>query len=178
MLVPMTPRRLALTALAVIAVAFGSWLLFFRSSDEALIRAKLAKLAKETRVTAEDTSTNPIGRFAHVNDAFKTLFDRDVRVSIPEVPGIQSGRKDLAEAVTNAPRVVRTFEVDFSEIEIKLDDAKAGALVGATATIHAIEQGGVTRDDKRAVDFRFAKTDGDWLITSLTVWPKDEARPR
>ena len=174
----MTPRRLALIALAAFGVVFAVWLVFFRSSDEALIRAKLAKLAVETRVTAEDTSTNPIGRFAHVNDAFKTLFDRDVRVSIPEIPGVQSGRKDVAELVTNAPRVVRTFDVDFSAIEIKLDDSKAGALVGTTATINAIEQGGATRSDKRAVDFRFAKIDGDWLITSLTVWPKDEARPR
>lgn len=165
-------------AAAGLAIVIGVWAVFFRPSDEARIRAQLTKLAAAVRITADDTSVNPIGRFAHVNDAFASLFDRDVRVSIPELTSLDAGRKPLAELATHAPRVFRTLDVDFSEIEIKLDEAKTSALVGATASLAAVEQGGVSRTDKRAVDFRFAKTSGEWMITSLTVWPKDEARPR
>ena len=162
------------TAFAAVVVV---WLTVFRASDDARIREQLAKLAAAVRVTADDAQTNPIGRFAHVNDAFTKLFDRDVRVSIPELTSLDSGRRPLAELATSAPRVFRSFDVDFSDIEVKIDDAKSSALVGATASVSAVEQGNTPRADKRAVDFRFAKQDGEWLITSLTVWPKDEARP-
>lgn len=154
------------------------YFVFLRASDESRIRAQLAALVKAVQVTPDDTSVNPIGRFAHMNDAFSKIFDHDVRVSIPELTTLDAGRKPLAELATNAPRVFRSFDADFSSVEIKIDDAKASALVGATASVSAVEQGGVQRADKRAVDFRFAKIDGDWMITSMTVWPKDEARPR
>jgi len=173
------PRRGALVGVvAGIAVLVAVWLAFFRSSDEARIRAQLAALAAAVKVSPDDMSANPIARFARINDAFKKLFDAEVRVSVPELTTLDQGRKPLAELATSAPRIFRSFEVDFSDIEIKIDDAKTSALVGATANISAVEQGNVTRADKRAVDFRFAKVDGDWIVTSLTVWPKDEARPR
>src|SRR5258706_9392732 len=126
------PRRgvlLAFVAAGVVVLGFV-WLTFFRSSDEARIRAQLAALAVAVKVSPDDTSVNPIGRFAHMNDAFSKIFDRDVRVSIPELTTLDSGRKPLAELATNAPRIFRSFDVDFSQIEIKIDDSKSGALVG------------------------------------------------
>jgi hypothetical protein len=169
------PRsRLVVAACAAAVLAIGAYFAF-RPSDEARIRAMLGTLAKEVRVTGEDQ--NPIGRLAHVNDAFSKLFDRDVRVSIPEITTLQSGRRELAELTVGAPRFVRTLDVDFDDITIKLDDAHTSALVGATARIRAVERDGETRSDKRAVDFRFAKEDGEWRIGTLTVWAPGEARP-
>jgi hypothetical protein len=168
------PRARLLALCGALAVAVGAYFLF-RPSDEARIRAMMATLEKEARVTTEEQ--NPIGRLAHVNDAFSKLFDRDVRVSIPELTTLHSGRRELAELATGAPRYVRTLDVDFEDITIKMDDAHTSALVGATARIRAVDREGGTRNDKRAVDLRFAKDDGDWKIGTLTVWPPGEARP-
>jgi len=143
-------------------------------TDESRIRAKLSRLAKAAEVTEDDMQKNPIGRLAHASGEFEHLFDPDVRVSIPDIPTPLAGRADLARLVAGAPSFVRTFDVDFSDVTIKLDDAHASALVGVTATAKALDRDNRKRKDRRGVDFRFAKEDGDWLITTLTVWPQGE----
>jgi hypothetical protein len=149
-----------------------------RPTDESRIRGKLGALADAVHITESDMQTNPIGRLAHVSGAFEPLFDRDVRVSIPELTTLSSGRRELAELVTTAPRYVRTFDVDFDSVTVKIDDTATGALVGATANVKALDRDNRTRNDKRAVDFRFAKQDGEWIITTLSVWPKSDAAPQ
>jgi hypothetical protein len=171
-------RRVGI-GVALVACIGGAVWLATRPSDETRIRAQLARLAKVAHVTEDDVQTNPIGRLAHVNGELETLVDRDVRVSIPEIASLGSGgRRELAQAITSAPRWVRTFEVDFEGITIKLDDARVTALVGATADARALETSGRVREDKRAVDFRFAKQDGEWIVTTISVWRKDDAPPR
>jgi hypothetical protein len=168
--------RRALVAGGALVVAGGAFLLF-RPSDESKIRAQLARLAAAVKVKEADMQTNPIGRLAHVEGEFESLFDPDVRASVPELGSIPPGRRGLAELVTGAPRYVRTFDVDFGNVTIKLDDAHTSALVGATARAKAVDRDGKVRDDERAVDFRFVKDGGDWIMTTVTVWPKGEAAP-
>ena len=156
----------------------GGGYFLFRPSDESRIKAQLAKLAAAVRITEADMQTNPIGRLAHVSDAFEPLVEPDVRVSVPELTSLESGRRGVVQLVTAAPHYVKTFEVDFKRVEIKLDEGHTSALVGATASAKALDRDGKTRVDERAVDFRFVKeSSGDWVITTLTVWPKGEAAP-
>jgi hypothetical protein len=170
--------RSALVAFPVAAVvAIGAYF-GLRPTDESRIRSKLDALAAAVHVNEADMQTNPIGRLAHVSDAFEPLFERDVRVSIPELTTLGSGRRELAQMVTAAPRYVRTFDVGFDSVTVKIDDTQTSALVGATANVKALDRDDRTRNDKRAVDFRFAKQDGDWIITTVTVWPKSDAAPQ
>jgi len=169
----------ALTKVLVgVAIGLGAALYFaLRPSDESRIKGQLAKLAALVHVTEDDAQTNPIGRLAHVNDALSHLVDRDVRVSVPELPSIGPGRAAMGQMITSEPRFVRTLDVDFSHVDIKLDEPHTSALVGLTARVKAKETSGQARDDERAVDLRFAKQDGEWLMTTITVWAPGDARP-
>ncbi len=175
----MRDRRALLLGLVVAALLAVGLVVaaLFRSSDEGRIRAKLVTLTTAVRVTSDDVNANPIARFARVNDAFGAIFEPDVRVSIPELTGLGAGRRALAEAASQSPRYFTSFEVELDPVTIKMDEARTSALVAATAHLRATEPGAAKRRDERAVDFRFAKSDGEWRITSVTVWPKDEARP-
>jgi hypothetical protein len=168
-------RKWHVAAGAAILVAITVYFAFFRPSDEDRIRSQLSRLAEAVEVT--EGGSNPILRKARLDDAFGKVFDEDVRVSIPELSTLKSGRGGLVALAMQASVWARSAHLEFSHIEIKLDDARASAKVGAKADVRVVDGHGSTRRDDRAVDFRFAKADGDWKITSVTVWRKDEARP-
>jgi hypothetical protein len=176
-----TPRAwkiaVAVAVVAGVAIYFAT-----RQSDEARIRGQLAKLAALVRVTEDDAQTNPIGRLAHVDDALAHLVDRDVRVNVPELPsalGTATGREALGQLIASEPRFVRKLDLDFSRITVKLDDAHTSALVGLIARVRGKEADGADHDDERAVDMRFAREggNGEWVVTTLSVWSPGDARP-
>jgi hypothetical protein len=168
-------RRAAIVC-AIAAIGVGSYLAF-RPSDEARIRKQLSKLEAAVRVTEADMQKNPIGRLSHVSSAFEPLFDPEVRVSVPELTSLQSGRSELVELVAGAPRFVRTFEVELGSVTVKMDEAGESAAVGAIAEVKALDRDEKVREEKRAVDFRFAKQKGEWIITTVSVWAKGDASP-
>jgi phosphoribosylformylglycinamidine synthase len=157
-------------AAAAAAVLLGVLLV---PSDEDKIKGQLSRLAKAVSLAEDDT--NPLTRGLRVRKELEKTLDPSVHVSIPEVPGVKSGRDDLAQAAAGASLYVRALSVDLEDIEVKLDPARVFAKVGATAVVTATERDGSRRRDKRAVDFLFGKSDGLWRATSITVWPKSEA---
>jgi hypothetical protein len=171
------PRlRIVLAAFVAVALAVGAYFVF-RPTDEARIRAQLDRLAEVVRISDTDAQENPIARLARVDGGLKELFEPDVRLSIPEVTSVHSGRRELAELLVGAPRYVRSFEVSFTSVTVKLDEARTTALVGATAKVKLHEREGSPSQDARAVDLRFVQKDGRWVIRTLTVWSKEDARP-
>jgi hypothetical protein len=72
---------------------------------------------------------------------------------------------------------VRSFDVDFGSVTLKLDADHTTAFVGATATVKAVERDGAVDEDRRAVDLHFVNEGGAWVIRSLSVWPKEDAAP-
>jgi hypothetical protein len=42
----------------------------------------------------------------------------------------------------------------------------------------ALDRDGKKREEKRAVDLRFVKEDGEWMISTVSVWSKEDAAPR
>jgi hypothetical protein len=173
----MTLGRRGAIGAGIAGLLAGATYFALRPTDESRIRAKLARLAAAVRVTEADMQVNPIGRISHVSGAFEEIFEPDVRVSVPELGTLPSGRLELAQYVAGAPHFVRTFDVDFTRVTIKIDDAHASALVGATAKVKALDRDGRNEADERAVDFRFVKEGSDWIVTTVTVWPKGEAAP-
>jgi hypothetical protein len=144
-------RTLAVAALAAVGLAVVAYLVL-RPTDESRI-------------------------LAHVNGDLQDLFEPDVRMSLPEVTEATSGREALAELVAGAPRFVSTFDVDFASVTIKLDEARTTALVGATAKVKVLGRDGSASQERRAVDVRFVRKDGAWVIRTLTVWTKQDATP-
>jgi hypothetical protein len=176
---PVTRARVVLAVVVAFALAVGAYFAW-RPTDESRIRAQLARLAAAVRITDADGQANPIGRLATVNGQLDALFEPDARVTIPELTELTSGhagRRELAELVAGAPSYVRSFEVDFTSVTLKMDGAHTTAFVGATANVKAVERDGSTSQDRRAVDIHFVVRDGAWVIRTLSVWGKDDASP-
>jgi uncharacterized protein (TIGR02246 family) len=162
--------------LAALALALGIgvyWLL--RPTDESRIRAQISRLEKAVRVTEADLQINPIGRLAHVSGLCQALFEPDVRVSVREIPKLRSGRQEIEQALTAAPTFVRSFDVSIDVDDVKLDEPHTSAQVEGTARASAVTRDGEARRDTRSVSFQFVKRDGEWLITTVSVWSKDDA---
>ncbi len=169
-------RRAALGVGAVALLGVAAYFAF-RATDESRIRGKLGKLAAAVRVEESDGQANPILRHVRVSETFAALFDPDVRVSISELGSFGSGRAGLEELAAEAPRFFRTLDVDFGKVTVKLDDQASSAAVGAVAKVKATERDGQARADARAVDLRFVKRDGEWIIATVTVLDQAAAAP-
>lgn len=168
--------RSRIVAIAIAAIVTAAVVLFFvlRPSDEQRVRAQLLRTVAAVTVTEDDT--NPIVRLARIRREFKETLDKDVRISlvdVPNVPALRNGRDALGETATQLTAVFRTMEIDLSAIEVKLDDAHTSAQVKSRATLVANGRDGRARRESRAVDFLLYKIDGTWRITTINVWPKD-----
>lgn len=173
----MTRAHGAVALVVVLALAVAGYFLW-RPTDESRIRAQLSRLASAVRITDADAQANPIARLARVNGELDGLFEPDARVTVPELAELTSGHagtRELAELVTGAPRYVRAFDVDFTSVTLKMDEAHTTAFVQATATVKVEERDGSPSRDRRAVDFHFVRKDGAWVIRTLTVWAKEDA---
>jgi hypothetical protein len=173
-------RSVALAVVVALALGVGAYFVL-RPTDESRIRAQLARLGAAVRITDADAQANPMARLAHVSGQLDGLFEPDARVTIPELTELTSGhatRSELAELVAGAPRYVRTFEVAFTSVTIKMDAGHTTAFVQATANVKADERDGGRSEDRRAVDFHFVGKDGAWVIRTLSVWTKEDATPQ
>jgi hypothetical protein len=172
--------RVLLAAIVAGALAVGAYFVW-RPSDESRIRAQLERLAVAVRIQDADAQANPIARLAHVNGEVDALFEPEARVNVPELTDLGSGhasRRELAELVAGAPRYVKTFDVGFGSVTIKMDDARTTAFVGAIAKVNVVQRDGAVDRGERAVDVHFARNDGTWVIRTLTVWSPEDAPAR
>ncbi len=51
------------------------------------------------------------------------------------------------------------------------------AAVAAIAQLKSVDRDGERQEDRRAVDFRFAKRWGKWIITTVNVWAAGDVGP-
>src|SRR5947209_1477386 len=124
----MSRRTMIVAAAAISVLAVVAWLVF-SPTEEQRIKAQLVRLATAVRLTADDT--NAITRGARIRSELEAVLDPNVRLSIPEVTSLRSGRQELATTATAASAYLRTFEVTLDELEIKLDEPKTSAKVAA-----------------------------------------------
>lgn len=162
-------RRLLAIGGVALGVVLVGWAIFGRENDEDKIRGQLAKLEGLIRVQGDPP--NLVVRALMLKREFAELFDRDVRVDIPEVSDMRSGRDDLAGLAAQEQRWFSTLDVSFRSIDIQLNNARTSAQVAAIAHVQALRNGGTAVErDERHIDFLFGKDqDGRWLISSLSV---------
>jgi len=164
------PARRALLVGAVAAAAAGSGWIFLRGGEEDRIKDQLMRLAAALRFSE---GTNALVYLARVKETYGEILADDVHVSAPELPGGVRGRADLANATASLARRFRSVDVELRELEIKMDEVKATAQVGATGVLVGGEHGGETQRDRRALTFHVRKVEGVWRVASLTVWGRD-----
>ena len=151
----------------VLGVLIAVYAVFFSSSDEDQIRAKLNSL--EDAVALSDGDSNIVIRGAHVRKAFADIFIKMVTYQIPELRSEGAGRTGLAGLAATAPRLYRSVRIDFGDLDIRVDDAKISAVAYGEALLTGKRHSGQLQRDTRTVSFRFDKIEGDWLIVSLTA---------
>jgi hypothetical protein len=170
-------RRNALVAALVgiaIVIAVALWLVF-RASDEQQVRDCIALAAGAVHTSEDDT--NPIVRLARIKGALKDSMEKDARVNVQEVQGVPaslSGIDEIAGAAAQGLGAFQSASLDVSSLEIKMDDAKLGAQVNATATFDGVERGGRRRVDRRNVTFTMVKSDR-WRVRTVAVWAQTQS---
>jgi hypothetical protein len=164
-------KRVAFVLL--VALIAGGVALWTRAgSDEDQIRAQLTRLAAALSMPE---GANVVFRGTKMRSELEAIFEEDVRANIPDLPvALPNKRSELADTATQLSTVFRTIDVDFKDVEVKLDDAKQTAHVAATVKLAATGRAGASRDT-RATDFLFNKRDGTWRIASVTVWARGDA---
>ncbi len=173
MLRSMSMRRLWLLFAATLVVGAGVFW-FTRTSDDDQIRAQLTRFAS---VMHKARDSNVMLRAADLRSEFAAIFDESPHVNIPDLTApLPDARRGLADSAAELTSSVQTLDLDFTDIEIKLDDARASAQVNATATLTMSTAGaneGTSRQ-ARPVTFLLWKRDGTWRISAVNVWAEDE----
>jgi hypothetical protein len=157
--------RLALVAVLILGTTV-MWLR--RETDEDAIRGQLTRLAKALHTT--DAQANPVFVIPRLRSEFDAIFDEMFHVSVPELHRpLPTNRRELAAVAAQVTATHPNLVIDYTDVEIKLDDARTTADVAATVNA-AADIGGERTRVTRPVNFLFFKRDGAWKITSITVW--------
>jgi hypothetical protein len=163
-------RSLAIGGI-VVGIGLAGYALFGGSSDEEKIRALLDRLAQAVSVTGQE---NPVLRAGRLRSEFADVFTRDVRVKIPELTSLSSGRDSLVTLAAQTGSYFRTAEIILKDVDIQLVQSGVRAQVSCQATLLADRGQGLRRDERR-VRFDLGKKDDDWRIDSVTVSSKGES---
>jgi hypothetical protein len=166
-----TRDRLLLAGGVAIGLSLIGYALFSRETDEEQIRRKLDELEQAVGVSGEPE--NVVVRGARVKGDFAKIFDKQVRISIPELTTSTSGREDLVGLAAKAGTWFETLELDFEDV--KVEAGEIGASVSTRAVLVASRRGRGLQKDDREVTFSLMKDDGDWKIDSVSVAPKPES---
>jgi hypothetical protein len=161
-------RRLWI-AVAVAVLTGTTYALFFRQSDEGLIRRQLAALATAVRV--EEGPGNPVFRAVHLKDAFSRIFTRLVEMNVAELGSEPMRREDLVGATVAVEAPLQTASLDFTGVRVAIEDPPRFARVTGTATGLGVEGDGRRRVETRDFTMRFEKADGEWRIASVSTTP-------
>jgi hypothetical protein len=166
----MQRRHFIAASAVVVGLGLVFYAVFSRQSEEEQIQEVLDRLELSVGVSSEPE--NPVFRLTRLNKEFEELFDDRVRVFIPELTSLRSGRKDLAGLAARAPTWFSTLEIDFTDVKIQA--GKINARVFTSAQLVASRAGRGLERDVRDVEFGFTKSDGSWKIDSVNVTPREE----
>lgn len=167
---PSTPKSWLATLAVVLGLSITLYALFSRKSDEELIRERLDELGHQIAVDGDE---NILFRGNRLKKSFATLFVPNVRVDIPELSGLSSGRDELALLAARAGTYFRHAEVEINADQIDVIAGANSATVRGSAAITGDRGHGTERDERR-VTFGMAKVDGEWRVDSIVVASKSE----
>lgn len=157
--------------LPIVLIAAGIlglvYALFFWSTDEDLIRGKLAQLADAVRVTEDER--NPLVRLGRVRQAFSEVFTKEATAAVPEHGEALHGRDALVQAAVGIGNIYQSADVSYSDMDLRIDPGGISAGVTCSATLTGARHGQPIQRDDRRVRFQLEKIDGDWKIVSVSI---------
>ena len=162
----------AAIGLGVVALAVALWAIFFRGSDDDLVRRTIARLAKAAEVVPGE---NPVLRATRVRSELLEVLAPDVAVTIPELTDLSRGRDPLVGVTVAAAQLWERADIGVALARVSIEPTNPpSADVELTATLTASRPGGQAERDVRKCRFHLEKRDGTWRITELTVYPRNE----
>lgn len=165
----MNRRVVGVAALAGIALGVVTWLVSGGPSDEERIRQRLDRLAAAVSVKGDE---NVIVRTGRLRSEFHELLAEQASASVPELGVSRSGRRDLADAAAQAGLRFHHGQVSLVDVHVQVEPDRKSGEAKATARLSG-SWGGDLRDEVRRVTFRVDKVDGEWLVSSVAVSPRD-----
>ncbi len=165
--------------LPYLGIAFGVALVvyavFFGKNEEERIRQRLHQLEDSVAV---DGAENPVLRAARLRKELGELVTHDVRIAIPELDGVDSGRNQLVELAAAAPQQFKSARIDLEALRIRLDDPKEHAVAVGDAKLAGTRQDGEREQSFRTVSLRLDKLNGEWRIVDVSVSPPKDPDTR
>lgn len=162
-------RNLAIAFVSIV-LAIGIWALFFRGSDDDLVRKTVRRATDAVAVKPGD---NPVLRATRVRSELLEVLAPEVSASIPELGDLGHGRDPLIGAAVAAAQAWQQADIGVTFARVQIDDGKS-AFVDLSATLTATRPGGSSERDQRRCSLRLEKRDGAWRITEITVHPRQE----
>jgi hypothetical protein len=159
--------RAALLALLALGLTLLGWALFARETDEEAIRRRLDTIAAAVAIAPDE---RVVARALRVKEALSESVARDARIAVPEL-GERLDRDELVGAAAQAGQRWKTGSLAWDEVEVTLHGEHA-ARVTAIARLDGTA-GGEPRSDARPVTIDLARRDGEWIVTSLAVEPRE-----
>jgi hypothetical protein len=145
-------------------------------SDEEQIRARLEQL--EESVALDSEAQNVAVRALQLRGQFNEIFEPDVRARIPELGSTRHGREELATLAARSSSYFQSLDLQFEDLDIRIDDSSRQARVDSVALLTATRRGQAEpRRDERTVRFDFFNhEEHGWRITAVRV-DEGEAEP-
>jgi hypothetical protein len=149
-------------ALLIAAAALGVWLwAVFFPSPQKVIQRKIVRLAATATLSARDGNLARAAKAANLAGFFAA--DAQIIFNVTELPDrTLSGREEIRETALAGFANVRSLNVQFLDVSVRLSADGQTADVSCTAEVNA----GDNKDfGVQELHFQLKKIDGDWLIT-------------
>ena len=159
-------RRLWL-ALTFAGAAALAYLLVLRPSDEERVRRQVTALSVSVGIDAAER--DPRARPLRIQQAFRRVFTRSVRVDIADLVEDMHGRDELAGMAVSAAETFRAVTLDFTGVRVEIDGAAQAGRVDAVATLQGTDHDGQPQREVRDVTMLFTEADGEWRIASIAT---------
>lgn len=156
-----TTFRLVLLA-GLAALGFWLWTVLFPSPEKVILK-KIARLAATATISAQDSNLTRAGKAANLVGFFTT--DAEIVLDAPELGNrTLSGREEIRETALGGFASVKTLNVQFLDVTVRLGAGKQTAEVNCTAKVNA----GDSKDyGVQELHFQLKKVDGNWLIARV-----------
>lgn len=158
-------RRVAAIAAVVGAVLVGYAFLSAPSDEERIAEA----LTRLETVLSFESPPNVLTRTAALNASFEELLVPEAQLQISERGISATTRREIAALASRATSAFQRFEVDFSDVTTEVSDGSARTSLSVTVEA---QRGSELRRDERRAQLGFVERDGDWLLASVDVSPR------
>ncbi len=148
--------------IVVAALGFWLWAILF-PGPEKVIQKKIASLAATTTVSAKDSNLMRAAKVANLVDYFTT--DAEIILNAPDLPNrTLSGREEIRETALAGFASVKTLNVQFLDVTVRVGTAGETADASCTVKVNA----GDSKDyGVQELHFQFKKVEGNWLISRV-----------